>query len=768
MSEIQVLDQGTIDKIAAGEVVERPSSIAKELVENALDAGATRVTVEIRDGGIRLLRVTDNGKGIPAEEVRLAFLRHATSKLRTVGDFGTLKTLGFRGEALSSIAAVSRVEMITKRAGELTGTRYCIEGGRERLMEEVGAPEGTTIVVRDIFYNTPARAKFLKTAQTEAAHVGNFIEKLALAKPEVAFEFIANGESKLLTTGNGKLKDVIYQIFGRDAAAELLFVELHEPELEISGVIAKPSVCRSTRNFEMYFVNGRYVKSRILASAIEEGYGTMLMKHMYPFTCLFLDLKGTNVDVNVHPTKMEVRFSDEKGVFTVVKQAVESTLKGQEMIIRSALVKEREAAKKTGRYTNPAPFETGLLRERESAYKATGQSTAAPNTSRSFTEFYGGKNTAARISQEPGTGSRQTERTGIAGTGKNVLNNSTNSKAAGIEGSFPENSENKDLSAGSRELFENSKTGQFSSIAGIVPPDSTNNEGVENVGNVPNAVCNTINSDAIISQGAIQGQPIREESAFTGAAEMAMGQISDAHTGLGGGEPGEQTTSGKTAFAGTDVTSRLSFGEHLGFGGGQPMGQTAAGNTAFAEADAVPGSSSGECSRFGGETAEQTFAEKHLRFGAGTVFEQQELLPGMLSPKARSRRRILGCAFRTYWIIEYGSELFLIDQHAAHEKVLYERLTKMYRDSAVTQQMISPPLIFTATLEEKALLDEYLEAFAEIGFEIEPFGGREYKVSAVPYHLSMLGTRALFTEMLDHLETTRDPKKLSIYILRIA
>ena len=420
---------------------------------------------------------------------------------------------------------------------------------------------------------------------------------------------------------------------------------------------------------------------------------------------MYLNLKGTNVDVNVHPTKMEVRFSDEKGVFTAVKQAVESTLKGQEMIIRSALVKEREAAKKTGRYTNPAPFETGLLRERESAYKATGQSTAAPNTSRSFPGFSGGKNTSEKTIQEEGIGSRQTESARNAEANKNIPHNSTDSKISGIEGNNPENSENKDFSAVNREFYGNPQKEQIAPTVGIIPPASTNVKGAGIDGNNPNVIDDALNSSS--------------------------------------NKPAEQTAAGKTAFAGTDAAVSGQISDERGDSDGR-------------------------------QQAEQTFAEKDLspavtgRLGADTVFEQQELLPGMLSPKARSRRRILGCAFRTYWIIEYGSELFLIDQHAAHEKVLYERLTKMYRDSAVTQQMISPPLIFTATLEEKALLDEYLEAFAEIGFEIEPFGGREYKVSAVPYHLSMLGTRALFTEMLDHLETTRDPKKLSIYILRIA
>ena len=727
MSEIQVLDQRTIDKIAAGEVVERPSSIAKELVENALDAGATRITVEIRDGGIRLLRVTDNGKGIPADEVRLAFLRHATSKLRTVGDFGTLTTLGFRGEALSSIAAVSRVEMITKRAGEMTGTRYCIEGGRERLLEEVGAPEGTTILVRDIFYNTPARAKFLKTAQTEAAHVGNFMEKLALAKPSVAFEFLSNGDSKLLTTGNGNLKDVIYQIYGREAASELVPVDVSAPELRVTGVLARPSICRSTRNFEMYFVNGRYVKSRIVSAAIEEGYGTMLMKHMYPFTCLFLDVKGTNVDVNVHPTKMEVRFSNEKGVFAAVKEAVESTLKGQEMIVRSLLVKDAPAAKKTGRYENPAPFESAAIREQTQGYSLSEQSIRQiPGPDR------GGS--AGSVQRQGTTASasadsdRQRQMPGPDRGG------SAESDPAALGGGVREHpavfgeTERKSFPGG-QTLTHKAAAPMEAIAAGRIPASETEN---------------ALSVSAPEEKMALREEKtarIFEESGkrIPSCASSSYGTARDGKTNPDGqGKPQSIKPDTEETAAGTVLSQNALPAQEMAFAG------------AGAAREPLPAQEAA----FAGRRAE--------------VYEQQELLPGILSPKAKSRRRILGCAFRTYWIIEYGKELFLIDQHAAHEKVLYERLTKMYQESAVSQQMVSPPLIFTATLEEKALLDEYTEAFAEIGFEIEPFGGREYKVSAVPYHLSMLGSRALFTEMLDHLETSRDPKKLSIYILRIA
>ena len=368
MSSIHVLDQNTIDKIAAGEVVERPASVVKELTENAIDAGATRITIEIQDGGIKMIRITDDGAGIAPDEIRLAFLRHATSKISSVEDLKGIASLGFRGEALSSIAAVSRVELITKTEDEITAVRYVIEGGREKLLDEIGAPDGTTFVIRDIFYNTPARAKFLKTAMTEASHVGSIVEQLALSNPTVAFEYIVNGASRLSTTGSGSLKDTIYHIYGRELASELLPIDYSEEGIQIKGFIAKPSICRGNRNFENYYVNGRYVKSRVVSLGIEDGYGNKLMQHQYPFTCLMITVTGDAVDVNVHPTKMDVRFSDERFILNQISTCIKKALYEQEMIIKSSLnppIKPK-AEKKEAKYAGPAPFEKNYLRERSS------------------------------------------------------------------------------------------------------------------------------------------------------------------------------------------------------------------------------------------------------------------------------------------------------------------------------------------------------------------------------------------------------------------
>ena len=372
MREIAVLDQNTIDKIAAGEVVERPASVVKELVENAIDAGATAITVEIKEGGIAFIRVTDNGNGIPKDQVRLAFLRHATSKIQKVEDLLQISSLGFRGEALSSISAVSQMEVITKTPEDMTGVRYVIEGGREKSLEEIGAPNGTTMLVRNLFFNTPARAKFLKTAMTEAGYVSAYMEQLALSHQDISFKYMVNGQMRLHSSGNSNLKDVIYGIYGRDITRELLEVRFERPGILIEGFIGKPVVSRGNRNFENYYINGRYVKSKILMKAIEEAYKPYMMQHKYPFVCLQYTISGDEIDVNVHPTKMEVRFQKQGAVYNATYDMITQTLSGREMIPQVDLASQKEKReeqkkekKNRERISAPEPFETGFRKRTE-------------------------------------------------------------------------------------------------------------------------------------------------------------------------------------------------------------------------------------------------------------------------------------------------------------------------------------------------------------------------------------------------------------------
>lgn len=565
MAAITVLDQNTINKIAAGEVIERPASVVKELLENAIDAQATAVTVEIKDGGTSLIRVTDNGSGIPKDQIPLAFLRHATSKIRTVEDLFLISSLGFRGEALASVASVSQVELITKTGDSLTGSRYQIEGGEERTLEEIGAPEGTTIIVRNLFYNTPARRKFLKTPMTEGSHVSAVVEKIALSHPDISIRFIMNNQNKLYTSGNHNQKDLIYTVFGREIAANLLLVDTAEDEIKISGFIGKPVIARANRNYENYFINGRYIKSNIISRAIEEAYKPFMMQHKYPFTMLHLTIAPGTLDVNVHPTKMELRFSDGEKVYRSVYKAISSALAHKELIPEVNLVeqKEKEAKKLAERLApRPEPFEVRRREKLGEEAPATGYSQAPPPKPTSVNEL------------------------------------------------MPDWLKER-----------KKKKNQVPSVSSS-PSDKTN-----------------------------QPQPEAEP------------QI-------------------------------------------QPEIQP----------------------------------------------EQLELFDGkLLDARARTKHRLIGQLFATYWLVEFNQQLYIIDQHAAHEKVLYEKTLNVLKTRAYDTQMIEPPIILTLTMNEEVLLKKYMSYFTGMGFEIEHFGGKEYTVRGVPANLFSIARKDLLIEMLDGL-----------------
>lgn len=568
MANIQVLDQITIDKIAAGEVIERPASIIKELVENAIDAGASAVTVEIRDGGISFIRVTDNGCGIPKVEVPLAFLRHSTSKIRSVEDLSVVTSLGFRGEALSSIAAIAQVELVTKTKTELTGTRYRIEGGVEKSIEDTGAPDGTTFLVHQIFYNTPARRKFLKTPMTEASHVSELMTRLSLSHPEVSIQFINNGQEKLHTSGNGKLKDIIYHVFGRDIANNLLQIEEKIPGLHIQGFIGKPVISRGNRNYENYFINGRYVKSNIIAKAIEDAYKDFTMQHRYPFTVLHFTMDGTDLDVNVHPTKMELRFSNQQGVYNFVYNSLKQTLTEPELIPRVELPEAKTMP--------PIPEKKPEQKQVQKAEQ---------------------KKTDSMVPQE------------------------------------------KNLDYFMKKMRErvsayHQETAKVNQISKEQPNNSV--------------------KEAKNYEAPLASKPVPPK---------------------------------------------------------QP------------------------------EIKKPIVTEKQLDF-----FEEK-----LLTKKAVQEYRIIGQLFDTYWLVEFREQLYIIDQHAAHERVLYEKTLRGMKEREFTSQYLSPPIILHLSMQEEEALNTHMDIFTKIGFEIEPFGGESYAIRAVPDNLFSIAKKELFTEMLDHL-----------------
>lgn len=596
MPHIQVLDQVTIDKIAAGEVIERPASVVKELVENAIDAGATSVTVEIKDGGISLIRIMDNGCGIEHDEVRSAFLRHSTSKIRTVEDIAHIRSLGFRGEALSSIAAVTQTELITKTPDAELGTRYVIEGGKEVALEETGAPNGTTFLVRQLFYNVPARRKFLKTPVTEAGHIQDLLIHLTLSHPEVSFLFISNGQEKLRTSGSGKLKDVIYQVYGRDVAANLLDIDYEKGGLRISGYLGKPVITRGNRNFENFFVNGRYVKSPMISKSLEDAYRDFTMQHKFPFAVLHFHVDGEEIDVNVHPTKMELRFQRQQEVYNTVFEGVHRRLLEPELIQKAEVpdpvtVPEASAPEKKPE-ERVKPGESPFLLKPKSAVKPE---------------------TAAATYAAP-------------------ANVPAASPAAGPAAS-----------------------------PAVEAPDT---------------------------------QEAHDEDYFI---RKMRERVMAYH---------ERSSSAEVR--GTDQIYR--------------------------------------------PEKQEEWIRESVKYAAESKPEQLDLFEEhFLKREVRAEYKLIGQVFDTYWLVQYQDSLYIIDQHAAHERVLYERTLKGMKDRAFTSQYLSPPIILSLTMQEAELLRENMDRFARIGFEIEPFGGEEYAVRAVPDNLFSIAKKELLMEMIDDL-----------------
>lgn len=560
-NKIAVLEKATIDKIAAGEVVERPASVVKELVENAIDAGADAITVEIKDGGKSYIRITDNGCGISEEELPVAFLRHSTSKLRDASELSDIHTLGFRGEALSSISAVSRVEMITKPQTELMGVRYVVEGSQEVSMDKIGAPDGTTIMVYQLFFNTPARKKFLKSDMTEASYISELMERLALSHPDVSFLFISNKKEKIHTSGNGNLMDTIYQIYGRQIASNLLAVEKETDLLTVCGFIGNSNVARGNRSLENFYINGRYIKSPLLSKAVEEGYVGYLMQHQYPFCVLQITTKEAAVDVNVHPTKQEVRFDDEIAIADIFKTLVFERLHQREDIAEVTLdeeieiEKEKEQSKPVAEERTPEPFEKARLQQMRE--KITKQIHADTPYERKYQEFY------------------------------QKRESDTNAHAP------------------KQELPETSKPATY-----------------------------------------------------------------------------EQTS--------------------------------------------------------------------------------------FLTREARAKHHIIGQVFDTYWLIEHDNKLYIIDQHAAHEKVLYERMMKQLKNKEMTTQYVSPPIILSLTRAEQDILERFADVFAELGYVISPFGGNEFAIEGVPGNLFSFDVKTFFMELLASCDSLKENDGHDMILEKIA
>ena len=586
MAKIQLLDQKTIDNIAAGEVIERPASVVKELVENAVDANANAITVEIKDGGMTLIRVTDNGIGIPKDQVKTAFLRHATSKIRSVEDLLSVSSLGFRGEALSSISAVAQVELVTKTAESFSGVSYKIYGGEEEAFDDIGAPDGTTFLVKNLFYNTPARRKFLKSAITEAGYVEQMMVHIALSHPKISFKFIHNNKNKIYTSGNGKVKDIIYHIYGRDVAGALIPVQAQSEDVKVTGFVAKPYVSRGNRNYESYFINGRYIKSSIIYKAIEEGYRTFTMKHRYPFVCLDFKINQELLDVNVHPTKMEIRFRNGREIYELVVDTVREALLQKDLVqdVLRETPKKKKEQPKTKEVKKPEPFEVNRRKEETQKMDQTMKDFAKMRQSQTNQQGHRAKPEGMKQDRLKSESSQTAKKPTYAG-----LNYNTQKKE-----------------------FPQYKTDELSS----------------------------------------NQMTLREDPVF--------------------------------------------------------------------------------------------------------------------SVQARLDRKILGQLFKTYWLIEYEDQLFIMDQHAAHEKVNYERLMKNFKEKEIYSQRLEPPMVVTVSMMEAEALERYRDAFAGLGFTIESFGGNEYCIREVPANLYGIGERDLFMEFLDAVSQENGTMDTEVIASKIA
>ena len=608
MGNITLLDQATIDKIAAGEVVERPSSVVKELVENAIDAKSTAITVEIKDGGTSFIRISDNGCGIDPSDIKTAFLRHSTSKIRSVEDLLTISSLGFRGEALSSISAVSMVELLTKTKDSICGIRYVIEGGKEKSMEEAASPDGTTFFVRNLFYNTPARKKFLKSSMTEAGYIHELMIRLALSHPEISFKFINNGQTKLHSSGNHSLKDVIYQVYGRDISNNLVEIDAQENGVHIKGYIGKPSVFRGNRNFETYFVNGRYIKSNIIAKGIEDAYKGYLMQHQYPFCVLQFEMDGSDLDVNVHPTKMELRFSNQQTLYDFVFRTVREGLERKEYIPQVTVEEPKKPVVKTP-----------VTPVQKTVTKTLVTPVQKPVPKPAVTPI-----------QKPET----------------------------LEpAKKPVTPQERNLDYFLAQMRERVKV------------DYANREKKEN-------------KSPYQQKFEQKTQMVREERPKP--------------------EPKPEVKKEEKPVAVSEPQQMELFDKKL--------------------------------------LAEESIKE----------------------------HKIIGQLFDTYWLVEFDEKLFIIDQHAAHEKVLYERTLKELKNKEHTSQMLNPPMVISLSMQEEALLKKYMQQFTDLGYEIEHFGGMEYQICAVPGNLYNINKKELFIEILDNLNELSGRNNPELILEKIA
>ena len=654
MGNIVLLDELTINKIAAGEVIERPASVVKELVENSIDAGATNITVEVQNGGISYIRITDNGKGIAKDDLEMAFERHATSKIREASDLETVKSMGFRGEALASIAAIANVELISKTVDSDIGNRIVIEGGRVLENGEYGCARGTTIIVKNLFYNTPVRYKFLKKDFTELGYIEDVITRLALINTNVSFKLISLGKTMIQTNGDGNIKNVLYSIYGKDIANGVLDIDYNYEDIKLSGVVGKPGIARSNRANQLFFVNKRFVKDKTLSSAVEQAFKGLLPLGKFGFVVLNMEMDPKKLDVNVHPTKLEVRFEEENKVFKAVYHAIkESLLKGN-------VIEDN-------------PFAPQGLKENNTKIKIQ---KILDNIDKNYGQVQAVKETSSNyIPMEAADSKVKVNIEGKVSSDTNTI--SQNISANNV----PETNVTPDENNIIEEIYNQKQTTMST------PTEEQVALATERLA-LQAQVANAVTADEI------------EINTDTNAVEIKNSESKEAVS--------------------QDTAVKLNFDEMY--------------TKMFGKKYELP-------------KEKDEIKTEYASTVNTSIFEEDE-------NKETPNYKFIGIAFSTYIIIQIKDEIYIIDQHAAHERVQYEKIKKNFYDNKEKEsQLMLVPDVITLTHKEMAIAEDSKEIFENAGFTFENFGENTIKLTGVPSICMEMNTKELFLDILDEIDT---------------
>ena len=690
MGNIVLLDDLTINKIAAGEVIERPASVVKELVENSIDAGATNISIEIKNGGISYIRITDNGKGFLQDDLEIAFERHATSKIRNADDIENIKSMGFRGEALASIAAIARVELVTKSKDSDIGYKVVVEGGNILSKEEIGCPQGTTITIENLFYNTPVRYKFLKKDYTESGYIEDVATRIALINPNIAIKLINTGKTIIQTSGSGEMKDVVYSIYGKDVADNIINVNYFFDDMSITGVIGKPNIARSNRSNQLFFVNKRYVKDKTLASAAEQGYKGMLTIGKYGFMILNVDIDPHKVDVNVHPAKLEVRFENESEVFKLVYHAIKESLVKCDFLGQT---EEQRENRNVQTENNEIKSHTGFFKNIINNPKSDSKEDYEVHNN-IIEDLYNKKSGIDEVKKLYGEPVESKLETIMSDKTEETNNIKTNDEIPEMidENNIEEKSPIDEVEEQIRKMMTNSIT--------PVPSEEIKQLVNEEPEEIESPISNNLKEAKENAKG-VEEDLIKNEEQIKCENKEAKNSFEEMYIKTFGKKPKEA------------------------------------------------------------ENIEEK-KEEYVLDEIGKTIETISIFKNS-AVMLRPTYKIIGVAFYTYIILEIDEDMYILDQHAAHERILYERVKRnYYSNTGKDSQLMLLPDIINLTHKEMGVLKDNVQLFEKAGFVLEEFGENTIKLTGVPNICLDLDTKELFLETLDEINTVARTAKQEI------